>query len=65
MLKRLIGITAALGLLVVAQTADAGGPRSPLQRVQQIARMSPNATARRPVSKGPGPSPSASAQPAR
>ncbi|MFW5740721.1 MAG: hypothetical protein ACOC1F_10200, partial [Myxococcota bacterium] len=46
MLKRLIGISAALSLLVVAQTADAGGPRNPLQRVQQVARFAPDSPVR-------------------
>lgn len=51
MLKRLIGITAALGLLVVAQTADAGGPRNPLQRVHQVARLAPGSAVRQPTPK--------------
>lgn len=45
MLKRLIGISAALSMLIVASAADAS-PRSPMQRVQQVARFAPGAASR-------------------
>lgn len=45
MLRYLIGISAALSFLVVANVAEAT-PRTPFTRVQQVARFSPDHAAR-------------------
>ena len=42
MLRRFLGISALLSLALVASAASASGPRSPYQRVEQVARFSPD-----------------------
>jgi len=50
MLKRLIGVSAALSVLILATTASAGPPRQ-LQRVQSVARFAPDHVSRARVQK--------------